>query len=127
MSGKSSSLAYLDPKETFIISCTPKQLSIKGFRKNYKKYNIKTLEQCFIGVFILKSRFGASDMMIPTGFYGDCSHYADLPKPENIYDYEKYTSPNWLLEDEVQQLNAELNNVDETKEIDNNSNLSFIL
>ena len=93
----------------------------------YKKYNIKTLEQCFIGVFILKSRFGASDMMIPTGFYGDCSHYADLPKPENIYDYEKYTSPNWLLEDEVQQLNAELNNVDETKEIDNNSNLSFIL
>ena len=93
----------------------------------YKKYNIKILEQCFIGVFILKSRFGASDMMIPTGFYGDCSHYADLPKPENIYDYEKYTSPNWLLEDEVQQLNAELNNVDETKEIDNNSNLSFIL
>ena len=93
----------------------------------YKKYNIKTLEQCFIGVFILKSRFGASDMMIPTGFYGDCSHYADLPKPENIYDYEKYTNPNWLLEDEVQQLNAELNNVDEPKEIDNNSNLSFIL
>ena len=93
----------------------------------YKKYNIKTLEQCFIGVFILKSRFGASDMMIPTGFYGDCSHYADLPKPENIYDYEKYTNPNWLLEDEVQQLNAELNNVDEPKETDNNSNLSFIL
>lgn len=36
-SGKSSSLKYLDPKETFIISCTPKQLSIPGFRKNYKK------------------------------------------------------------------------------------------
>lgn len=86
----------------------------------YKKYNIKTLEQCFIGVFILKSRFGASDMMIPTGFYGDCSHYADLPKPENIYDYEKYTNPNWLLEDEVQQLNVELSNVDEVEEVDNN-------
>lgn len=37
MSGKSSSLATLNPKTTFIISCTPKQLSIKGFRKNYKK------------------------------------------------------------------------------------------
>lgn len=36
-SGKSSSLATLDPKETFIISCTPKQLAIPGFRKNYKK------------------------------------------------------------------------------------------
>lgn len=37
MSGKSSSLATLIPSETFIISCTPKQLSIRGFRKNYKK------------------------------------------------------------------------------------------
>lgn len=94
----------------------------------YKKYNIKTLEQCFIGVFILKSRFGASDMMIPTGFYGDCSHYADLPKPENIYDYEKYTSPNWLLEDEINQLNTELNNVDEIEEDNNCKNkYSFTL
>jgi hypothetical protein len=38
-SGKSSSLKYLDPETTFIISCTPKQLSIPGFRKNYKKLN----------------------------------------------------------------------------------------
>lgn len=38
--GKSSSLAYLDPAETFIISCTPKQLSIPQFRKNYKKLTI---------------------------------------------------------------------------------------
>lgn len=37
-SGKSSSLKYLDPKTTFIISCTPKQLAIPGFRKNYKKF-----------------------------------------------------------------------------------------
>lgn len=36
-SGKSSSLKYLNPSETFIISCTPKQLAIPGFRKNYKK------------------------------------------------------------------------------------------
>ena len=40
MSGKSSSLATLVPSETFIISCTPKQLSIKGFRKNYKKLSM---------------------------------------------------------------------------------------
>ena len=65
--------------------------------------------------------------MIPTGFYGDCSHYADLPNPQNIFDWEKYTSPNYLLEDGVQQLNVELNNIDEPKEVDNNSNLSFIL
>lgn len=94
----------------------------------YKKYNIKTLEQCFIGVFILKSRFGSSDMMIPTGFYGDCSHYADMPKPDEIFDLDKYTSPYWLLDKEVQEVSPVTNNVDETEEIDNyNSNISFIL
>lgn len=36
-SGKSTSLKYLDPTETFIISCTNKQLQIPGFRKKYIK------------------------------------------------------------------------------------------
>lgn len=36
-SGKSTSLKYLNPKETFIISCTNKQLQIPGFRKKYIK------------------------------------------------------------------------------------------
>ena len=35
--GKSSSLKYLTPNTTFIVSCTPKQLTFPGFRKNYKK------------------------------------------------------------------------------------------
>ena len=35
-SGKSTSLKYLDPTETFIVSCTNKQLQIPGFRKKYK-------------------------------------------------------------------------------------------
>lgn len=39
-SGKSTSLKYLDPKTTFIISCTNKQLQIPGFRKKYPKVTI---------------------------------------------------------------------------------------
>ena len=39
-SGKSTSLKYLDPKSTFIISCTNKQLQIPGFRKKYPKAKI---------------------------------------------------------------------------------------
>ena len=91
----------------------------------YKKYNIKILEQCFIGVFILKSRFGSSDMMIPTGFYGDCSHYADMPKPDEIFDWERFTSPNWLLE----QPNESDNTESDVEVVDNNqnSNFSFVL
>ena len=39
--GKSTSLKYLDPSETFIVSCTNKQLQIPGFRKKYPKVSIK--------------------------------------------------------------------------------------
>lgn len=38
--GKSTSLKYLDPTETFIVSCTNKQLQIPGFRKKYPKVTI---------------------------------------------------------------------------------------
>lgn len=40
-SGKSTSIKYLDPESTFIISCTNKQLQIPGFRKKYPKVTIK--------------------------------------------------------------------------------------
>lgn len=36
-SGKSTSLRYLPPKETFIINVNNKQLAIPGFKKNYVK------------------------------------------------------------------------------------------
>ena len=40
-SGKSTSLKYLNPEETFIISCTNKQLQIPGFRKKYSKIAVE--------------------------------------------------------------------------------------
>ena len=39
--GKSTSLKYLNPNETFIISCTNKQLQIPGFRKKYLKVSVE--------------------------------------------------------------------------------------
>lgn len=35
--GKSTSIKYLDPKETFLISCTNKQPQIPGFKSKYIK------------------------------------------------------------------------------------------
>lgn len=66
---------------------------------SYKKYNIKELEQIFIAVFLLKSRFGTSDVAIPLAFYGDCSQYREIPKPDEIIDYETYKTPYWSLKD----------------------------
>ena len=39
-SGKSTSIKYLDPSETFIVSCTNKQLQIPGFRSKYQKVGV---------------------------------------------------------------------------------------
>lgn len=80
----------------------------------YKKYNIKVLEQSFIGLFLLKSRFGTSDIMIPMNFLGDISHYIEMPKPEDIYDWEKYTSPNYLLKEKDYEETKDEKNIDNT-------------
>ena len=40
-SGKSTSLKYLNSEETFIISCTNKQLQIPGFRRKYTKIKVE--------------------------------------------------------------------------------------
>ena len=45
-SGKSTSLKYLDPEETFIISCTNKQLQIPGFRNKYSKITVDNGKLC---------------------------------------------------------------------------------
>lgn len=96
----------------------------------YKKYNIKVLEQSFIGLFLLKSRFGTSDIMIPMNFLGDISHYIEMPKPEEIYDWERYTNPNYLLEKKEELKEEQLNDEDEIDNIDNikqNSKFTFVL
>lgn len=75
---------------------------------SYRKYNIRELEQIFIGVFLLKSRFGTSDIMIPMAFYGDSSSYKELPKPDDIYDYERLKTPFWnIFKDEMNQRSIE--------------------
>lgn len=62
-SGKSSSLKYLDPETTFIISCTPKQLSIPGFRKNYKKLS-KNSEGSWEGNWYFTNKFDQIEKII---------------------------------------------------------------
>lgn len=80
---------------------------------SYRKYDIKTLEQCFIGLFLLKSRFGTSDIMIPMCYYGDSSHYIELPKSDEIFDYEKYKSIEWAYNQD--NIEIEDNNIKQSK------------
>ena len=86
----------------------------------YRKYDIKILEQCLVSVTLLKSRFGSSDIVVPFNFFGDITHYIEMPKPDEIYDYSKYTNPNYLLEDNLEF-------TDENNNLDPNSNFNFVL
>lgn len=54
-SGKSTSLKYLDPNSTFIISCTNKQLQIPGFRKKYIKASVK--DKKLIGNWLVSNNY----------------------------------------------------------------------
>ena len=47
---------------------------------------------------MLKNRYGEADVEVGCAFYGAVSVFAELPKPDNIYDYEKYSNSKWLLE-----------------------------
>lgn len=61
-SGKSTSLKYLDPKETFIISCTNKQLQIPGFRKKYPKAEVK--DGKFVGNWYISNNYTQLDKIM---------------------------------------------------------------
>ena len=67
--------------------------------KTYKKYNIEQLESNFRSIMVLKNRFGDCDCEVGVNFFGAINYFHELPKPDEIYDYERYTSPNYLLAD----------------------------
>jgi hypothetical protein len=71
----------------------------------------------------LKNRFGDCDVEVGCNFFGGINLFHELPKPDEIYDYARYTNPNYLLE--------ELDNsieIDQNISVDkNNSNFNFVL
>ena len=68
--------------------------------KTYKHYDISQLGNSFRSLMILKNRYGDCDVEVGMNFFGGINMFAELPGPNEIYDYEKYTSPNWLLKDD---------------------------
>lgn len=63
-SGKSTSLKYLDPEETVIISCTNKQLQIPGFRKKYTKMTVDGGKLC--GNWLVSNNYAQIEKIMKT-------------------------------------------------------------
>ena len=70
----------------------------------YRGYDVRKLGDHIRMIQILKSRFGESDIEIAVNFHGGINLWKELPLPSDIYDYDKYTTPDYLLEkDEVKE------------------------
>ena len=95
----------------------------------YNKYNISVLTDRFRALTVLKNRYGESDVEIGVNFFGKCGLWKELPKPDEIYDYEQYTSPNYILEtQEFNNLSDNGNTLDDNKLTDSiSNNFNFVL
>lgn len=82
----------------------------------YRGYDIKRLQHNFRTITCLKNRYGESDIEIGCAFYGKVGYFAELPKPEDIYDYEKYETSDWVLHNSTE---------DQTSKIEDKSKSNF--
>jgi hypothetical protein len=60
----------------------------------------------------LKHRYGEVDKEFASTFYGNINMFGEIPYPNDIYDYDKYTTPDYLLnnnedEEEIKEDNTE--------------------
>jgi hypothetical protein len=63
----------------------------------HRGYDIKKLGDHIRMIQILKTRFGEADKEIAVNFHGGINMWAELPLPNDIYDYDKYVTPDYLL------------------------------
>ena len=83
----------------------------------YRGYDIKRLGNSFRMISVLKSRYGDSDYEIGVNYHGVENIWAEMPLPNEIYDYDKYLTPDYLIKKED----------DEEENLDNSNKLSFTL
>ena len=83
----------------------------------YRGYDIKKLGDFIRIIQFLKTRFGSCDVELAVNYQGKINIWKELPLPNEIYDYDKYTTPDYLIEKDV----------DEKNEDDSDKRIKFIL
>ena len=71
------------------------------------------MEDTLRSIICLKNRFGQSDLAIPVSFYGKSGIWRELPKPEEINDYERLLTIDGKCKDK--NINKEINEKEEIK------------
>lgn len=75
----------------------------------YRGYDIKQLGPNFRVISVLKSRYGEADIEDPCAFYGKVGIFKELPKPDEIYDYSKYLTTDWLIHPDEENNDSKFN------------------
>ena len=57
---------------------------------SYRGYKLNILENTYRAIIVLKNRYGDNGVAVSTAFYGKVGIWRELPKSEEITDYEKY-------------------------------------
>lgn len=81
----------------------------------YRGYDVKKLGDHIRMLQILKTRFGEADKEIALNFHGGINMWAELPLPNDIYDYDKYITPDYLLNNDNEETTDEEIKKDNTK------------
>lgn len=66
--------------------------------KNCCGYNVRELRQILKVAQLLKSRWGIADLSFGLAFYGRIGTFAELPRGEEITNYQPYLKPDWIRE-----------------------------
>lgn len=62
---------------------------------SHRNYDIKQLGDKFRSIFVLKSRYGESDVEDFVYYDGKCNKWVELPAADKINDYELFEDPKW--------------------------------
>jgi len=75
----------------------------------HRGYDVKKLGDHIRMIQILKSRFGESDIEIGVNFHGGINMWKELPLPSDIYDYDKYVTPDYIIDENEDEKKEETN------------------
>lgn len=70
----------------------------KAKLNSHRGYDIKQLDKKFRSIFVLKSRYGESDVEDFIYYDGKCNKWVEMPSSTSINDYGIFENPRWYLE-----------------------------
>jgi hypothetical protein len=65
-------------------------------RKTHNDYDIVQFGDTFRSIVCIKNRYGESNVEDNCAFYGKSNIWVELPKAQEIFDVERYKTPDWL-------------------------------